>query len=67
MDNFFFFIHVPKAAGITFRTIMKRNFRRQHRDFAADFYEDAISAETISLRFKARKRITSRIESPIYR
>ncbi|MDA9764137.1 MAG: sulfotransferase family 2 domain-containing protein [Opitutales bacterium] len=52
MDNFFFFIHVPKAAGITFRTIMKRNFRRQHRDFAADFYEDAISAETIRFALK---------------
>ncbi len=47
MDNFFFFIHVPKAAGITFSAIMKRNFRRQHKDFPGHLYEDSISAETI--------------------
>ncbi len=47
MDNFFFFIHVPKAAGITFRAILKRNFKHTHKDFAGHLGEGPISVKTL--------------------
>ena len=47
MDNFFFFIHVPKAAGVTFRAILKRNFGHIHKAFGGHFGEGPISVETL--------------------
>ena len=47
MDSIFFFIHVPKAAGVTFIRIMLRNFNRQFKHIPSDLYEGDISVDKL--------------------
>lgn len=52
MDKLFFFIHIPKAAGMTFRAIMRRNFHPRYKEFSADFLEASVPVESLRASLK---------------
>jgi len=52
MNKLIYFSHIPKAAGLTFSSILRQNYKSKYCYFTHGFYEDFISRKCLDLQLR---------------